>query len=80
MPTYHAQSGAYLIEATAAHLQGNVWQPRLTMTRLASGGAPGRSQSFPGLTSEFNTAKGAARFAVNLGRELAEEHSSRLKI
>jgi hypothetical protein len=80
MPTYREQRGEYLIEATAVQLPGNLWQPRLTMTRLPNGGALPKSQSFHGLTPEFNTATGAARFAANLGRQLAEEHSSRLTI
>ena len=80
MPTYREKRSGYLIEATAIQLQGDLWQPRLTMTRLPIGGAVGKSQSFPGLTPGFNTAKGAARFAADLGRQLVEEHSSRLKI
>ena len=80
MTTYREQRGEYLIEATAVQLPGNLWQPRLTMTRLPNGGALAKSQSFPGLTPEFDTAKGAARFAVDLGRRLAEERSSRLRI
>lgn len=70
----------YMIEASAFLLAGDRWQPRLTMTRVFHGGAFGKSQSFPGLTPEFNTAKGATRYATELGRKLAEEHSSRLKI
>lgn len=80
MPTYRESHSGYLIEATAVSLPGSMWQPRLTMTRLVSGGGHGKSQSFPGLTPEFNTAKGAARFAASLGHQLAEEHSSRLTI
>ena len=77
---YREQRCGYLIEATAVKLQENLWQPRLTMTRLLEGGTAGKSQSFPGLAPEFNTAKAATRFAANLDRQLAEEHSSRLKI
>jgi hypothetical protein len=80
MPTYRESHGGYLIEATAAGLPGKLWQPRLMMTRMVAGGAHGKSQCFPGLTPEFDTAKGAARFAASLGHQLAEEHSSRLTI
>jgi hypothetical protein len=78
MPTY-CEHG-YLIEATAVQLPGKLWQPRLTITRLVPSGAPGKCQSFPGLTPAFDTAKRAALFAADLGRKLAEEHSSRLKV
>jgi len=80
MPIYRAQHGGYLIEATAFQLPGGLWQPRLMMTRLAHAGALEKCQSFPGLSPAFHTAKGAARFAADLGRRLADEHSSRLKI
>jgi hypothetical protein len=80
MPTYREQRGEYLIEASAFQLPGDRWQPRLTMTRVARGGELARSQSFPGLTPEFDTAKGAARYAADLGRRLAEERSSRLRV
>ena len=80
MPTYREQRGEYLIEATAFQLPGQLWQPRLTMTRVAHGAALAKCQSFPGLTPEFDTAKGAARYAADLGRRLAEERSSRLRI
>lgn len=50
------------------------------MTRLVDGGAHGKAQCFPGLTPEFDTAKGAAKFAASLGHQLAEERSSRLRI
>ena len=80
MPTYREQRGEYLIEATAFQLPGRRWQPRLMMTRLAHGDVLPKCQSFPGLTPEFETAKGAARFAADLGRRLAEERSSRLKV
>jgi hypothetical protein len=80
MAIYRTQHGEYLIEASAFHLPGGLWQPRLMMTRLARVSVLAKSQSFPGLSPAFNTAKGAARFAADLGRRLAEEHSSRLKI
>jgi hypothetical protein len=80
MPTYRESLSGYLIEASAASLPGNMWQPRLMMTRVIEGGAHGKCQCFPGLTPEFDTAKAAARFAATLGRRLAEEHSSRLTI
>jgi hypothetical protein len=81
MPTYRESHSGYLIEATAASLPGgNLWQPRLTMTRMVEGGGHGKSQCFPGLTPEFDTAKGAARFAATLGHQLAEERSARLTV
>jgi hypothetical protein len=80
MAMYRVQSGGYLIEATAFQLPGNVWQPRLTMTRLLGPGAFGKCQAFPGLGPAFHTAKEATRFAADLGRRLADERSSRLKI
>jgi hypothetical protein len=80
MPTFRESHSGYLIQATAARLPGKLWQPRLMMTRMVEGAAYGKSQSFPGLTPEFDTAKGAARFAATLGHQLAEEHSSRLTI
>lgn len=80
MPTYREQRGEYLIEASAFQLPGDLWQPRLTMTRVARGSALAKSQSFPGLTPEFHTAKGAARYAADLGRSLADGHSSRLRV
>ena len=67
MPTYRAQHGEYLIEATAFQLPGGLWQPRLMMTRLARANVLATSQSFPGLAPAFNTAKGAARLAPHLG-------------
>jgi hypothetical protein len=80
MPTYRESHSGYMIEATAASLPGNMWQPRLMMTRIVEGGAHGKTQCFPGLAPEFDTAKGAARFAATLGRKLAEDRSSRLTI
>ena len=80
MPTYREQRGEYLIEATAFQLPGKLWQPRLTMTRLPRLGMLGKCQSFPGLAPAFDTSKGAARFAADLGRRLADERSSRLRI
>ncbi|MEW6688534.1 MAG: hypothetical protein AB1452_05500 [Pseudomonadota bacterium] len=80
MTTYREQRGEYLIEASAFRLPSSRWQPRLTMTRLAHPGVLAKCQSFPGLTPDFETAKGAARFAADLGLRLAEERSSRLRI
>lgn len=80
MRVHREQRGQYLIEASAFHLPGNKWQPRLTMTRLPQGAALSKSQAFPGLTPAFETAKGATRYAMDLGRRLADERSSRLRV
>jgi hypothetical protein len=80
MTIYHEQHGEYLIEATAFLLPGKLWQPRLLMTRIARPGTPARHQAFPGLSPEFDTAQKAARFAADLGRQLAGGRSSRLRI
>ncbi len=56
------------------------WQPRLTMTRLCDPKELSKSQSFPGLTPLFETAKGATRYATDLGRTLADQASPRLRI
>jgi hypothetical protein len=79
MANHREERGLYLIEAGAFHLPGgNKWQPRLTMTRLRCSTGLSRSQSFPGLTPLFDTAKGATRFATDLGRSLADQGSARL--
>lgn len=81
MPIRREERGEYLIEASAFHLPvGDKWQPRLTMTRLANGARHGKMQSFPGLKPEFDTAKAAMRYALALGREMAEQGSSRLTV
>ena len=80
MAVHREHRGQYLIEASAFHLPDNRWQPRLTMTRLPQGKALSRSQGFPGLTPAFETAKGATRFAIDLGRSLADNGSSRLTV
>ena len=81
MSIHREERGQYLIEASACHMtHGNKWQPRLTMTRLRSPQELSKSQSFPGLTPLFETAKGAIHFATNLGRSLADEGSPRLKV
>lgn len=81
MPVYREIRGQYTIEATAAHVDvGNKWQPRLTMTRQPAADALPKSQSFPGLTPLFETAKGAARYAADMGREMVDNGSPRLKI
>ena len=78
---HREERGIYLIEASAFRVtDGNKWQPRLTMTRLACENALSKSQSFPGLAPLFETAKGAVRFATDLGRSLANEGSPRLKV
>jgi hypothetical protein len=81
MPTHREERGQYLIEAGAFHLtDGNKWQPRLTMTRMACAKTLAKSQAFPGLSPLFETAKGAVRFATDLGRRMADEQSPRLTI
>jgi len=45
-----------------------------------SANALSKSQSFPGLTPLFETAKGAVRYATDLGRSMADEGSPRLKV
>lgn len=74
------QRGEYLIEASAARLPGNKWQPRLVMIRLAVAPALQRCQGFPGLSPAFETAEDATRFALDLGRQFADHGSSRLTI
>lgn len=81
MAMHRESRGQYLIEASAFHIPGGgKWQPRLTMTRLACEKSLPRSQSFPGLNPVFETAKGAMRFATDLGRSMVDESSPRLKI
>ena len=80
MAVHREQRGQYLIEASAYHLPDNRWQPRLTMTRLPQGKALSRCQGFPGLTPAFDTAKNATRFAIDLGRSMADHGSSRLTV
>ena len=78
---HRKERGEYLIEASAFHLaDGNKWQPRLTMTRMACANALSKSQSFPGLTPLFETARGAVRYAADLGRSMADEGSPRLRV
>jgi len=77
---HREERGRYLIEASACRLNDAKWQPRLTMTRMACANALSKSQSFPGLTPLFETAKGAIRFATDLGRSMADEGSPRLKV
>ena len=86
MAVYRESRGLYLIEASAFHLPASgvtaagKWQPRLTLTRLACEKNLQRSQSFPGLNPVFETAKGATRYATDLGRSMVDEASPRLKI
>jgi len=81
MANYREERGQYLIEAGAFHLPGgSKWQPRLTMTRLRCGTGLTKSQSFPGLTPLFDTARGATRFATDLGRSMADQGSARLTV
>jgi hypothetical protein len=73
--------GEYLIEAGACRLPaGNRWQPRLTLTRILPANVLPKMQSFPGLTPEFATARGATRFAMDLGRQMVDQNSARLRI
>lgn len=81
MANHREERGQYLIEASAFHLPGgNQWQPRLIMTRLRCGSGLPKSQAFPGLTPLFDTAKGATRFASDLGRSMADLGSARLTV
>ena len=81
MTNYREERGQYLIEAGAYHLPGgSKWQPRLIMTRLRCSTGLTKSQSFPGLTPLFETAKGATRFATDLGRSMAGQGSARLTV
>ena len=41
---------------------------------------PNRQQAFPGLTPLFETARGATRYATDLGRSMADEDSPRLTV
>jgi len=73
--------GVYLIEASAFQLPGgNRWQPRLTLTRILPKNCLPKMQSFPGLSPDFDTAQGARRFGMDLGRELIDRASSRIRI
>ena len=74
------QCGAYLITASACRLPDLKWQPRLTITRIAIPATLSKSQAFPGLSPTFDSAKAATRYALELGRELAREGSSRLRV
>ncbi|MGH8672815.1 MAG: hypothetical protein ACREVG_00740 [Burkholderiales bacterium] len=74
------ECGSYRITASAFRLPGSKWQPRLTMTRLASPQVLPKSQAFPGLSPVFDTAKAATQYALELGRQFAREHSSRLTV
>ena len=81
MPVHREECGPYLIEASAVQLPDRTnWQPRLTMTRLPSGKALSKVQSFPGLRPVFATAKGATRYAADLGRQLVDAASPRLRV
>jgi hypothetical protein len=81
MATHREERGQYLIEASACLLPGgNTWQPRLTLTRLPCEKKLSKSQAFPGLTPIFPTAKGATRFATDLGRRMVDEESPRLMV
>ena len=81
MSIHREERGQYLIEASAYHLDdGDRWQPRLTLTRLRTAQQLSKSQSFPGLTPLFQTAKGAIRHATDLGRRLVDESSPRLTV
>jgi len=74
------QSGSYMILASACRLPDLKWQPRLTITRLASPATLSKSQAFPGLSPLFETSKSATQFALDLGRQLTRERSSRLTV
>ena len=72
--------GNYLIEASASRLPGNLWQPRLMMTRLAVAPALGRCQAFPGLGPACGSAALAMEHALALGRQLADDRPPRLTV
>jgi len=74
------QCGAYMITASACRLPDLQWQPRLTITRLANPTMLSKSQAFPGLSPFFETSKAATQYALDLGRALALERSSRLRV
>ena len=81
MVKHREEHGPYLIEAGAFHLPGgSKWQPRLTMTRMRCDTGLSKSQSFPGLTPLFDTAKAATLFATDLGRSMADQGSARLTV
>ncbi len=81
MATHREERGEYLIEAGAYLLPGGkAWQPRLTVTRLPCEKKLSKSQAFPGLTPIFETAKGATRYATDLGRRMVDEESPRLMV
>ena len=50
------------------------------MTRQGCGNLLSKSQSFPGLAPLFETAKGAVRYATDLGRRMIDEESPRLTV
>ncbi|MDX1374587.1 MAG: hypothetical protein R3357_03425 [Burkholderiales bacterium] len=74
------QCGSYEIVASACRLPDLKWQPRLAITRLASPKTLSKSQAFPGLSPSFDNSKAATQFALELGRQLARERSSRLTV
>jgi hypothetical protein len=81
MVKHREEHGLYLIEAGAFHLPGgSKWQPRLTMTRMRCDTGLSKSQSFPGLTPVFDTARAATLFATDLGRSMADQGSARLTV
>lgn len=80
MGIWREKRGDYLIEASASRLPGNLWQPRLLMTRLAVAPALGRCQAFPGLGPACDSAALAVAHALDLGRQLADSRPPRLTI
>jgi hypothetical protein len=74
------QYGTYMITASACRLSDLKWQPRLTITKLANPATLSKSQAFPGLSPLFDTSKAATQYALELGRQLARERSSRLRL
>jgi len=74
------QCGTYMITASACRLPDLKWQPRLTITRLANPMVLSKSQEFPGLSPAFESSKAATQYALDLGRRLALERSSRLRV
>jgi len=53
-------------------------KPRLTNDAPALRAVASKSQSFPGPDAAFGTARGAAQYAADLGRTMADEDSPRL--
>jgi len=73
MTTNRQVRGTFLIESGAVELHGH-WKPWLRLTRRVAGVSA--SRTFDGLKPVFGTEQAALRYAVELGRSLADEGSS----